>query len=156
MARQRRVKKDTTPSSFVMLDNIFVRRAPQLPKGLKKWIVRYGPWIILVILIISLPVIILAASIGADALPLGIFVNPKGGAGFSIGVFFFLVEVILVVAALTGLLRKLKQGWNLMLYALFVNIAANLVKDGLQGIVSLIITVIISLYILFQVRSYYK
>ena len=63
----------TTPTSDApkdligFLDFYLVKKAPfQIPDTAKEWIVQFGPWITVVLLILTLPILLFALGIGAD------------------------------------------------------------------------------------------
>lgn len=143
---------DTTAPKDVIgfLDYYLVRKAPfQLPDSAKEAIVKYGPWIAIVLLLISLPLILLAFGLGAAMLPFA----PYGYTGFGFTVVVVLIEMVLDIAALPGLFARKMSGWRLIFYARLLAIAHSLLMGA---IVSAILGGIISLYILFQVRPLYR
>jgi len=75
------------------------KKAPfQLPVEAREFIVRYGPWIAIVLL--ACPVILVALGVGAVRLP---FAAPSHAPEFGLGVAVLLLELVLDVAALPGL-----------------------------------------------------
>lgn len=139
-----------------MLEYYLVTKAPfALPQGVKEWIVKYGPWIDVILLILFLPAILLALGLSAAFLP---FAMMGGVAGFGLASIILIVQLVLMVAALPGLFARKMSGWNLLFYSIVVNLVYGLVSSFsyLGSILGTIISTIISLYILFQVRSLYK
>ena len=143
--------EDTAPKDLLaFLDYWLVKKAPfQLPVEAREFIVRYGPWIAIVLLVISLPVILLALGVGAVLLP---FAGPSYAPQFGLAVAVLLVELVLDVAALPGLFARKSSGWRLIFYARIVAIAYSLLSGAVVGA---IVGGIIGLYILFQVRGLY-
>lgn len=130
----------------------FVDKAPfQLPTGAKEFIVQYGPWITLVLLILALPVIFAALGLTAIFSPFGEAAGFRGVNFLSI--ILGIVALVLEGMAIPGLFRRSKQGWNLMFYASIVTAVDNLITANIGG---LVIGLLIGWYILFQIRSYYK
>jgi hypothetical protein len=132
------------------LDLYLVKQAPfQIPDGGREWIVKFGPWITVVLLILTLPVLLFA-------LGLGVFFIPFGGVGYASGfgmlTLFVIVEVGLMIAALPGLFARKMAGWQLLFYSQLVNIAYNVLSGH---VVSGLLGGLIALYILFQVRPLY-
>ena len=121
---------------FGFLDFYLVRKAPAIPDAGREWIVKWGPWIALVLLALTLP---------------------RGYygfySGFSIGTAFLILHFGLMILALPGLFTRKMQGWRLMFFAalvwvievLFYGAALNAIVGG-----------IIALYVLFQIRSKYR
>ncbi len=142
--------EDTAPKDLVaFLDYWLVKKAPfQLPDGAREFIVRYGPWIAIVLLLISLPVILVALGLSAVLLPFAPYYAP----GFGLAVAVLLVELVLDVAALPGLFTRKMSGWRLIFYARIVAIVYALLRGAVVGAV---VGGIVGLYILFQVRGLY-
>ena len=133
------------------LDSYLVKQAPfQIPDGGREWIVKFGPWITVVLLILTLPVLLFA-------LGLGVIFIPFGGVGYASGfgmlTLFVIVEVGLMIAALPGLFARKMAGWQLLFYSQLVNIAYNVLSGH---VVSALLGGLIGLYILFQVRTLYR
>lgn len=134
------------------LDTYLVGKAPALPPGGKNFLVQFLPWITLVLLILALPVILLAFGIGSFLIPFSFL----GGAGFGllymISIGFLVVTLVLEAMSIPGLLNKSKKGWNLLYYATLLNGVYNLLNGNIGGL----LIGVLSLYLIFQIRSYYK
>jgi hypothetical protein len=132
------------------LDFYLVKKAPfQLPDNVKEWIVQWGPWIMVVLLILSLPGLLLALGIGAMFLP----VSGGYAPGFALAWIFLVVQLGLEVAALPGLFARTLNGWNLAFYARLLGIVYSAIAFSIGG---LLVGGLIGLYILFQVRPLYR
>jgi hypothetical protein len=133
------------------LDYYLVQKAPfQIPDGGREWIVKYGPWIAVVLLILTLPPLLFALGIGAVVMP---FAGVGYAAGFTYLTILVLVNVGLMVMALPGLFARKIAGWNLLFYAQLVGFLTSLLSGSVLGG---LIGLLISLYILFQVRGLYR
>jgi hypothetical protein len=133
------------------LEFYLVQKAPfQIPDGGKEWIVKYGPWITVVLLILSLPLILIALGIGTVLVP---FAGVGYATGFGYLAILTLVTVGLQVAALPGLFARKMSGWNLIFYSRIVSFIGALLMGAL---ISGILGAVISLYILFQIRPLYR
>ena len=133
------------------LDYYLVTKAPfQLPDAAKEAIVKYGPWIAIVLLLLGLPAILFLLGIGALIAP---FAGAAYATSFTYTAIFLLVIFGLEIAALPGLFARKMQGWRLIFYARLIAIVSSLVS-GL--IINAIVGGVISLYILFQVRPLYE
>jgi len=137
----------------VQLDLYFNKKAPQLPKNVKEAIVKYGPYITIVLLILMLPVLLGALGISAIVAPFAFLGSAQGGILFILGWIALLIQLGLEVAALPGLFKRQKAAWNLMFYSSLVSILYNLLT---MNLVSMVVGALISFYFLFQIRSYYK
>ena len=133
------------------LDFYLVQKAPfQLPDGVREFLVKYGPWIMLVFMVLSLPAILLVLGIGTFAIPFG---GVGYATGFGVAAVGLIITFALNVLALPGLFARKMSGWTLLFYGELVSIATQLLQGA---VVSAIISGLIGLYILFQVRSLYK
>jgi hypothetical protein len=133
------------------LDFYLVKKAPfQIPAAGREWIVKFGPWITVVLLILTLPLLLVALGIG-------VVFMPWGGAGYATGFGFLtlvvLIELGLMIAALPGLFARKMSGWQLLFYSQLVSIVYNLLTGSIVGG---LLFGLIALYILFQVRTLYR
>jgi hypothetical protein len=133
------------------LDFYLVKKAPiQLPDNAREWIVKFGPWITIVLLILFLPILLVALGIGAVFMPFG---GVGYVAGFGIMTIVLIIELGLMVAALPGLFARKMAGWTLLFYSQLVGIAYNVFTGNIVGG---LLMGLIALYILFQVRTKYS
>jgi hypothetical protein len=133
------------------LDFYLVKQAPfQIPDGGREWIVKFGPWITVVLLILTLPILLFALGLGVIWIPFG---GVGYASGFGVLTLFVLVELGLMIAALPGLFARKMAGWQLLFYSELVNIAYNVLSGH---VVSALLGGLIGLYILFQVRPLYR
>ena len=133
------------------LDFCLVKKAPfQIPEGGKEAIVKYGPWVLVILLVLSIPVVLIALGLGAIFSPLA---GLGAVTGFGVAALFLLIEFGLQVAALPGLFARKIAGWRLLFYGRLIAVVYSLL---LGALFSAIIGGLISLYILFQVREKYS
>lgn len=133
-----------------MLDFYLVKKAPfQIPDAAREVIVKFGPWITLVLMVITLPLILFALGLGAIFSP---FAGLEYATGFGIVAILFLVQFAMRAIALPGLFARKMSGWNMFFYAQLVGLVASLVAGNILGG---LLGTLIALYILFQVRSKY-
>ncbi len=133
------------------LDFYLVQKAPfQLPDEAKEWLVKYGPWITVVLLVLTLPLLLFM-------LGLGTVLVPFGGIGYATGFTYLTILLIarlgLTLAALPGLFARKMSGWRLLFYGQIVNLVFALLSGSIVGG---LLGGLISMYILFQVRPLYK
>ena len=132
------------------LDFYLVKQAPfQIPDGGREWIVKFGPWITVVLLILTLPILLFALGLGAIFIPFG---RIGYASGFGFLTLFVIVEVGLMIAALPGLFARKMAGWRLLFYSQLVSIVYNVLTGNIVGG---LLFGLIGLYILFQVRTKY-
>ena len=143
---------DQAPKDMMgFLEYYLVKKAPfQLPDNVKEALVRWGPWIALVLMILALPVLLFALGLGAMLLPFG-----GVGYGYTYGylLIFTVVTFVMQGIALPGLFARKVSGWNLMFYAELVRIVGSLLAGA---VLSALVGGLIGLYLLFQVRPLYK
>jgi hypothetical protein len=136
---------------FGFLDHYFVKKAPfQIPDGGREAIVKFGPWIVVVLLVLSLPALLLILGIGTALVPVG---GLGYATGFGLAAIGLCVQIALQVMALPGLFARKMSGWRLMFYAQVVGIVTSLLSGA---IVAAIVGALIGFYLLFQVRTLYK
>ncbi|MEK9132168.1 MAG: chromate transporter [Patescibacteria group bacterium] len=129
-----------------------VKKAPySIPSSARERIVTIVPWIDLVLLIVFLP--LLVALLGLNfalvnfAWASGAYV-PGWGLASVIALGTFILEIL----ALPGLFKRKRSAWTLVFYAALLSVVGSLISFSLGGILG----GIVGLYILFQVKEYYK
>jgi uncharacterized membrane protein len=155
------------------LDDLFVKQAPALPAGGKKALVQYLPWINLILGLIALYTAYVLWHWAHFANSLVNYANSLSAAyggptvatnrlsvGIWLGIAVLAVEALLYIAAFPGTRDRKKVGWNLMFYALLVNIVYGVVVlftnyGGVGNLIGSVIGSAIGLYLLFQIRSSY-
>ena len=142
---------DQAPKDLIgFLDFYLVKKAPfQLPAEVKEFLVKFGPWIALVLLLLSLPGLLLMLGVGTAFMPFG-------GAAYMIGFSYLtivlLAQLVLLGLALPGLFKRKMSAWRLIFYSQLVGIAFSLLSGSILGA---LIGGLIGLYILFQIRPLY-
>jgi hypothetical protein len=137
----------------VFLEEYLVKKAPSLPENAKEVLVKYAPHISIVVIVFSLPAILFALGLGALVTPLAFMGGVRSGFSFSLTSLFLLATMVLYIAAIPGLFARQMSAWRKMYYATLLSALHSLFNFQLG---SLVIGTAISLYFLFQVRSYYK
>jgi len=128
--------------------------APALPVNAREAIVKITPIIAIVFGILG----VLGALAGFGLLtafaPFAILGGgvPSYGNGF-ISALFWLVSSVLLLAAYPGTKARKMNGWNLLFWSEVVSLIGSLVS---LSILSGIVGALISFYLLFQIKSYYK
>lgn len=147
--------KETKGSLFGLEDALVSVNAklPALPKSVTEWIVKATPWIIIIISILMLPAVFAIFGLGA------IFGTLSLGLGVTLGFSYYatwllaLIAFIMQLVAVKGLFARSIGAWRILFYVIIINAISALIS---LSIASLIISAAISLYFLFQIRSYYK
>lgn len=135
------------------LDLYFNKKAPNLPENIKESIVKYSPYITLIIMIICLPIILFALGLGTVLLPLSFLGGLGTGFKGMISLIFLVITLTLTTVALPGLFKRAKKSWKLMFYCSLISTVQNLLTFNISN---LIIGSVISWYFLFQIKNYYK
>ena len=130
----------------------FGEKAPRLPEGVKKVIVAIAPWLTLVAVVLTLPIILFALGLGALLTPLTFLGGVAVGTTSLLSLLFSGAMFILYILALPGLFKRSRGGWRFVYYAVLLGGVESLVNFSFFG---LIIGAGLSLYVLFQVRSLY-
>lgn len=157
------------------LNEVFVKNAPfQLPANVKKWIVQYLPYINLVLGILSLWTAWalyrwatvtdglvdyaneLSRAFGGDV------VAPVERLTLVVwlAIAVLAVEGVIYILAFSPTKERKKSGWDLLFLALLVNVVYGLVVTftdygGPSNLISTLISTVIGLYFLFQIREAY-
>jgi len=154
------------------LNEVFGKNAPPLPPNAKKVIVEYLPYINLVLGIITL---FLAWGLYHAAHVVNRFVDYSNSLSAAYGgttevshlsftvwlaIAVLAVEAVLYIAAFAGTRDRRKSGWDLLFYALLINVVYGIVAvftdyGGAGRLIGSLIGSAIGLYFLFQIRSAY-
>jgi hypothetical protein len=146
------------------LNLYFVKQIPfHLPNKFKEFLVKFGPWLILIQMVVSLLIFIPLVtyifftgkwSSGGDPAGLGnIF-----GSVLVIAIIINIIRIgvlltifVLQVMALSGLFRRVKKGWDLLFYSSLISAVYSLLTFDFGALFG----ALIFFYLLFQVREFY-
>lgn len=135
------------------LENVF-KGAPHLPENIRLVLVKIAPWIALIFGILG----IIAGLEALRLSPIAFF----GGLGLGLGVYGIIAGLIMIVSSIILLLaypklvKRASGGWMFLFYAEMLNFISSLLTLSLGSIVGSLIGVIIGLYLLFEIKGYYK
>lgn len=142
-----------------MLDEYMVTKAPfALPLGLKEFLVKVSPYVVIVFAVMALPLILAALGMSATLAPFGMM----SGYGYGYGSYGFMTIISLAVSAITivmyvmavpGLFKQTKGAWRLMFYVSIISLIGSILSFNIIGG---IISAVIGWYILFQLKDMYK
>lgn len=136
-----------------VLDEYLVKKAPALPANIKELLVKFAPYLTIIGVVLAVPAIITLLGLGAVVSTSVYVVGAAVGYHYYLGILFTVLTLVLEALAIPGLFARSKKGWNLLYYSTLVSAVYALVSLNFFG---LIIGTLISLYFLFQVKSYYK
>jgi len=131
-------------------EDIFLKKAPAMPSSVKEMIVKYGPYITLVILVLSLPAVLFIFGIGAALTP---YYMMAGRAGISLLSIFLIVCLVMEGLSIPGLMARKISGWNWAYWALLLNIVYSVLS---LRVFEALISAAVGLWVLFQIKEYYK
>ncbi len=131
----------------------FTKKAPfQLPDGVVNFIVTVMPWFMLVGVIVSIPTILGAVGLGSLVTPFAWMGSVNIGQ-YWLATIFSLITLVIQAFAIPRLLKREKMGWNLVFYSTLVTLVYGIFYQSMFGA---LLSLLISWYILFQVRKEYK
>lgn len=141
-----------------LLDKYLRNKAPGIPKDWKEFIVKISPYLAIVFVILLAPNVLAAFGIGAFIVPFGTIGGmmagrPFLGLNYWLSALFIAVEMVFMGLAISPLFKRAKKGWQYLYYATLLGGVSSLIRFDLSG---LIIGTGFSLYLLFQVKEYYK
>ena len=133
------------------LDYYLVKKAPfQIPEEGRELIVKWGPWITVILLALMMPLALAVLGVGTILMPFGGYAY---ATGFGLAAVFLILHFALMIMALPGLFARKMSGWRLMFYAQVASLLESLLY---YAVGTGIITALIAFYILFQVRTKYR
>jgi len=135
------------------LQEYFGKKAPALPSAWKEIIVKFSPYVMLIILVISLPALLALLGVGSMLLPFSYVGGLGAGYQYTLSLVSSVITIVLSALAIPGLFKRQIGAWRLLFYSTLLQMVINLVTLNLGGF---IIGGAISLYILFQVKELYK
>lgn len=137
-----------------LLDEYLVKKAPfTIPDKWKEAIVKFAPWINLILMILALPALLALFGIGAFLAPSSYLGGLRTGMAYTLGLIVASIAIVLNALAIPGLFKRTRQGWMFVFYATLIGVVENAIHFNIGN---LIIGSLLSLYMLFQVKSYYK
>ena len=108
-------------------EEYLVKKAPfALPENVKEAIVKYAPYVSVVLAILLLPVVLFALGLGAIVAPFALLgnanQNPLSSLWGIVSVVFSIAGLFLWIKAIPGLFARTKQGWT---YSFWTSIDPN-------------------------------
>lgn len=159
------------------LDELFVKKGPALPAGGKKAIVKYLPWVSLIIGILTLlsafwlwqwahtanDLINAVNSYNAYLQASGVPTGSTSHLTLNIwlGLIVLTIEGLLYFSAYFGTRDRKKSGWNLLFYGLLLNLVYGVImafssyNGGFSNLLGALIGFAIGGWLLFQIRASY-
>lgn len=135
------------------LNVYFGQKAPALPTGVKQFLVTILPWLAIISVIFAIPAFLATLGLNSMMYSFGGLGAPYRSGTFMLVSILSLVSAILNLIAIPGLFKKSRSAWNLVFYSSLISVVGSLIVGAL---VSAVVSFLISMYLLFQVRSYYS
>ncbi len=144
-----------------MLEPYFTKQAPfQIPKKWRENLVNWIPWINLVIGILLLPAVLVVIGLGTIVGVVAPAVGVSTGLFYWFGIILAAATIALLFVTFPGLRARKLAAWKLVFWAdiiyFFYGIVSAVSTGDLMGIVTQFIGTAVGLYVLFQIKSYYK
>lgn len=135
------------------LNEYFGKKAPQLPDGVKDVIVNLAPWVTLILMILALPALLFLFGLATVLAPFGMMAEGARYGTSLVGTVVSIVSLVLEALAIPGLFARSIKGWRLVYWSTLVGFVASLVSFNVVGG---LLSAVIGLYFLFQIRDRYK
>ena len=136
-----------------MLSDLF-GKLPSLPANVREVLVKLSPYFAIIGIVVSLPAILALLGLGAIG---GSLMMASGSWGYvgggTLAIVFAVISVVLLALSVKGLFARSTTGWQYLYYNALVSAVYSVIRFDIFG---LIIGTGISLYVLYQVRSYYR
>lgn len=132
-----------------------VDKAPTLPKDIKEMLVALTPWVTLIGVVITALGFLVLFGITAIFSPFAYLSQTSVGLTGLATIWLIILSLpslVLEAMAVPGLIKKSRKGWNLLFYSLLLTAVYDIVTFSPIGLVR----TGVFLYILFQIREYYK
>ncbi len=140
------------------LEVYLVKKAPfSIPENWKELIVQFAPYFTILGIIVSVPAVLAVLGLGALVSPFTAFLGPRYALsyGFNYVLSMIALAVVIVFEALAvpGLFKREEKAWRFLFYASLVGVVSGFFSGDWVG---MIVGALISWYVLFQVKEYYK
>lgn len=143
--------KDFLKKLDILFENLFVKKAPPISVKAKEWMVKAAPWLALIFGIIALPGIFAVLGFGTITAPFWAFKGVRY-FGFIASTIASIIQVALELMAVSALFKKLAKGWQLLYYSTLLGVISAVLYTSVFGL----LTAVVSLYLLYQIKSFYK
>jgi len=147
----------TSTNDFIDTLAQWFGKFPALPKNWQETLVKITPILALIFGILGILVGISGLGILSVFAPLAMLGGASGASTYGNGIIatiIFLIASVLLLAAYPGTRARKYKGWQLLFWSEVAYLIGRVID--LNGLLSAIIWALITLYILFQIRPYYK
>ena len=130
----------------------YVKKVPALPTNIKELLVQFAPWGAILTIVLALPTVLSIFGLSSYIGRYG-FMYGNVGARYMLVIAFLIANIILRGLSIPGLFSKSIKGWNFFFYSILLYAVYSLINfDIIGGLIS----TLISLYLAFQVKEFYK
>lgn len=141
-----------------VLEEYLKEKAPSLPQNWKEFLVKIAPYLTIVGVFFGVLGFLGLLGLGAFLFPVSTFGGlvtgrPFLGLSYLINLLIFVVTLIFQIISIPYLFKRQRKGWQYLYLAVLLNAVSSLISFDILG---LIIGSGLSLYLLFQVKEYYK
>lgn len=135
------------------LELYLIKKVPNLPENIKEFIVKVFPYLSIVAIIFSIPGLLILLGLSTYSSPVYVLGGARYTFGSILSLILLLATLVLEGMAIPGLFSRKASSWKLIFYVALVNAVSALLSFNLGN---LIIGTAISLYFIYQIKSYYK
>lgn len=153
-------QKNTDPKQALgqleeTLEVYLVKKAPfSIPENWKELIVQFAPYLTILGIIVSVPAVL---GLGALVSPFTAFLGPRYALSYGFNYVLSMIALAVVIVfealAIPGLFKREERAWRFLFYASLVNVVSGFFGGDWVG---MIVGTLISWYVLFQVKEYYR
>ena len=156
-------KKSNSTDLIAILEPYFTKQAPfQLPTSFRKAIVKWMPWVNIILGLFLLPLVLAVLGLGSLAAGLAGTVGESVGPMYWISMLVLIASIALLFITFPGLKARKLSAWKLVFWADILYFVYNIVSalgspiSLVSSVVGGLIGLVVGLYVLFQIKSYYK
>ena len=150
-----------------LYEMVYEKISYKLPVNVREWIVKYGPWVTLIIGLMFLPLLLAVFTISSvvtvsTAALYSAYAVPTPGPMYYIGLLVLAVQVVVMFASISPLLKRKRIGWQMLFYATTISLVYSVFETfgygyfGFGTLIGGLIGAAVSYYVIFQIRAYYK
>jgi len=133
------------------LEQFFAKTPFHIPEPWRHNIAKISPWITLIVMILTLPLILGALGLSIISAPVIEASGHSYGAWFWIGWVIILISLVIEAIALPKLFKLDIRGWRLVFWANLLMVLFHIVDFSITGLIG----DVIGLYILFEIKNQY-
>ncbi|MCM8788147.1 MAG: hypothetical protein NC935_08935 [Candidatus Omnitrophica bacterium] len=135
-----------------------VNKAPFfLPENVKELIVDFGPYLVILLIILKAPTLLAVFGLGVLVSPFAPFLGSlymvSYGIRYIISMVVFGAVLVLEALAVPGFFKRQRKAWLYLFYSSLFWVVSGFLNGA---VIETLVGAVIGWYVLFQVREYYK